>query len=362
MFCLLPFLHFFLIMQKLIDFVSLSIVNYRVAISDIRNFQGRLNNEMNLDGWIFLELTNKNCIVLRFENGSFKNEGYVLNNEKVLKVFGNQENGSSLFYKESPVKGIVDLQHGSRFEGLIFKQNDVGIPFGFGEMYDDEGMLCYQGIVLNWKRFGYGMSYHNNGLVEYVGYWCDDKRCGPGKLYNRKGILITDCNWYNGMESTCYKGDGEEMYFGFSSVILGDNIKRNTFDVSWYLNLESIEIGNNSFKSVQTFKIDGLEKLRRVKINRESFTKVVESDWNSVYNEVFEKANDLSKSFHILNCNSLESIEIGEHSFSDCAGQFELRNLPVLQSLKIGQIGQESFNFYYCSFELKGTKAMLLLL
>ena len=67
---------FFLIMQKLIDFVSLSIVNYRVAISDIRNFQGRLNNEMNLDGWIFLELTNKNCIVLRFENGSFKSYNF----------------------------------------------------------------------------------------------------------------------------------------------------------------------------------------------------------------------------------------------------------------------------------------------
>ena len=42
------------------------------------------------------------------------------------------------------------------------------------------------------------------------------------------------------------------------------------------------------------------------------------------------------KIFHILNCESLESIDIGEYSFSDFGGDFELKNLPQLQSIQIG--------------------------
>ena len=68
---------------------------------------------------------------------------------------------------------------------------------------------------------------------------------------------------------------------------------------------------------------------------------------------------DIIKSFHILNCESLELIEIGEYSFSDFAGQFELKNLPQLQSIQIGTIDpecgiwRESNNFYYSSFVLE---------
>ena len=64
----------------------------------------------------------------------------------------------------------------------------------------------------------------------------------------------------------------------------------------------------------------------------------------------FVKENDAidneSKSFHILNCKSLESIQIEEWSFSDFAGEeLELKNLPQLQSIQIGTIGNESYNF-----------------
>ena len=58
---------------------------------------------------------------------------------------------------------------------------------------------------------------------------------------------------------------------------------------------------------------------------------------------------DASKSFHILNCESLESIQIGEYSFSDFAGQFELKNLPQLQSIQIGTNG-----FYNLTFAIRG--------
>ena len=41
----------------------------------------------------------------------------------------------------------------------------------------------------------------------------------------------------------------------------------------------------------------------------------------------------------------MESIEIGEYSFRDLAGDFELKNLPQLQSIQIGTLGSKSYNF-----------------
>ena len=64
--------------------------------------------------------------------------------------------------------------------------------------------------------------------------------------------------------------------------------------------------------------------------------------------------NNQSKSFHILNCESMESIEIGEWSFCDFAGQFELKNLPSLQSIQLGTIRKNSFNFCFSSFVIQG--------
>ena len=72
--------------------------------------------------------------------------------------------------------------------------------------------------------------------------------------------------------------------------------------------------------------------------------------------------NDESRSFSILNCDELKSIEIGRYSFSDYCGSFELINLPKLESIKIGEIGSNSSNFYYSSFVIKGILDMMILL
>ena len=166
--------------------------NDHIDSSIIQNVQGYLGKEMKPNGWISLILSNRECVVLQFNNGIFMNQGFVLNEQKVLKVFGNHQIGAISYNEEQSievVEGIVDLDHGSRFEGLILTENKFGIPFGYGEMYDDDGILVYKGIMINWKRFGYGTSYHNNCLIEYEGYWCDDKRFGIGKVNDRYGKL-----------------------------------------------------------------------------------------------------------------------------------------------------------------------------
>ena len=100
-----------------------------------------------------------------------------------------------------------------------------------------------------------------------------------------------------------------------------------------------------------TFKIDNLFNLQNIVIGQKSFTKYKNS-----------YGNDSSRSFHILNCDELESIEIDRYSFSDYGGGFELRNLPKLESIKIGWIWSSSHNFYYSSFVIKGNIDMILLM
>ena len=347
-------------MQKIADFVNSAISNYHIDSSMIQNVQGRLIENWRVDGWISLILSNRECAIVKFNNGEFMNEGFVVNDQKVLKVFGNHQIGDISYNEEQSTRieeGIVDLDHGSRFEGLVLKdekEGKMGIPFGYGEMYDDDGLLLYKGIMINWKRFGYGTSYHDNGLIEYEGYWCDDNRFGNGKVYDRSGKLVKECEWINGIESDIYEGNGSEpLNMGMKHLKLTDNCVLTNWDVSWFLNLESIEIGNNCFESVKTFNIDGLNRLKTIKIGINSFTQVKQSNWN------YTKANNQSKSFHILNCESLESIEIGEFSFSDFGGEFELKNLPQLQSIQIGSIGSDSYNFWHSSFVIRGIELIL---
>ena len=117
----------------------------------------------------------------------------------------------------------------------------------------------------------------------------------------------------------------------------------NSFSLIKLNTIESIEIGDDCFMKVNSFRIDGLNHLKSLKIGINSFTEK-KNDWGS----------DSYRSFGILNCIELESIEIGRYSFSDYGGGFELKNLPKLSTIKIGKIRSESYNFYWSSFVIKG--------
>ena len=108
--------------------------------------------------------------------------------------------------------------------------------------------------------------------------------------------------------------------------------------------LQTLIIGNDVYGKVSRFTLNGLKSLTTLSVGSNSFTQ--KRNWFG---------NDKSKSFHILNCESLKSIEIGEYSFSDFAGEFELFNLPQLQSIQIGEIKVDSRNFYNSSFVIGGT-------
>ena len=137
-----------------------------------------------------------------------------------------------------------------------------------------------------------------------------------------------------------------------------NDIDYTIFDFSRFTLVKLIEIGNDCFGSVKTFKIDGLNRLKTIKIGSNSFTQIKQAEWKISYDEAVQRCSN-SKSFHILNCESLESIQIGEWSFSDFVGDFELKNLPQLQSIQIGTIESESYNFFFSSFVIRGIDMIL---
>ena len=91
--------------------------------------------------------------------------------------------------------------------------------------------------------------------------------------------------------------------------------------------IEQIVIGDDCFNSVNEFDVNGLNGLKSVVIGVNSFGK------------------DASGLFHLMNCNEFESIEIGSGSFVGFVGLFELRNLPKLSSISLGEnVFEKSFS------------------
>ena len=300
-----------------------------ISENEIENVIGIVNKEMKLNGWILMELKNEECLIVNKE----LEEEYLLNKNKVLKMKGKDEIETR--------NDIIDKENGIRFEGSVFE----GIPFGFGYLFDENRKIVYEGMMINWNRMGYGTSYNENGKKEYEGYWCNDLRCGYGKSFDNEGNVIFEGNWFNGNRIEYeYDGDGNDLNIQVKRLKLNDNCILNDFDISLFLNLEELIIGNNCFENVNLFNIDGLNHLKCIKIGKNSFTKT-------------KYKNDSSRSFSILNCIELESIEIGESSFRDYGGGFELFNLPKLSTIKM-----VSSNFYCSSFEIKGIIDMILIM
>ena len=277
--------------------------------------------------------------------------------------------------------------------------NERRMKEGWGIEYDEEsgnvvvegiwsrGVLkevirCFNGDTMTeLKRNGEDSLDPTKRIPIYVGGFRYDEdnerfiREGKGCLIDEKtGIATRECEWKDGAEVSgvdlidgCYDVKPLQLIIENSTDISDSSLSvtdlkissncgndLNSLDLNRHKWLRSIEIGDDCFGSVQSFKIDGLNRLKTIKIGSKSFTQV-----KSIEIGEFYKVNNQSKSFHILNCESLESIQIGEYSFSDFGGDFELKNLPHLQSIQIGPIGSSSCNFCWSSFLVPGIDMIL---
>ena len=282
--------------------------------------------------------------------GVFKNDRLV----RICKIFeGNEmmefvDNGNNVdVVNQIPIYVggyIVDENDGS------FKRNGLGYLIDENKriahrecIYESGKELTEKYIFDGWYRKRLQNHIHINNhpnpstfnLIESVPVSSSEP--DSTTLQSNVRIRISDPDELNGMS------------FEVSDLVISSNCCNDltSLDLNQYKCLQSIEIGSNSFKQVNAFMIDGLNELKSLMIGENSFAISKNS-----------RSSKPSRSFQVLNCMQLESIEIGRYSFSGY-GKFELRNLSKLSTIKIGEIGSESLNFSKCSFVVRGIRVAI---
>ena len=127
-------------------------------------------------------------------------------------------------------------------------------------------------------------------------------------------------------------------------ITIGDNKcneDNDRIDLSKYVNLKNVSIGNDCFFYQDVLNLTGLHSLERVMIGEKSFTKM-----KSFF------GNDANRKLYVKNCDALKELKIGRYSFSDYS-LIEIENVNSLELIEIGEVNRESYNFRYASLELK---------
>ena len=220
--------------------------------------------------------------------------------------------------------GVIDLDvNGWRWEGGM----KDGKPFGYGVLYDEEGMKEYEGFMMDDMKICYGIEYSDTEEVMYEGCFYEGERFGKGILYDRNGIIEYDGLWKNG-QSYSNQFDGNTIDNRTESIGISDNSfnEMNSLILPFFVHsLKRIVIGNKCFEKVRLFELAGLNSLESVKTGELCFK----------YNGKERKDGTC----RIVNCPKLKSIHMDRYSFEDYAQSFELNNLPTLQSIDIGNGG-----------------------
>ena len=114
-------------------------------------------------------------------------------------------------------------------------------------------------------------------------------------------------------------------------------------DLSRFVNLRDLIVGDSCFEDVKEVKLIGLNQLESVMIGKNCFTREKNSDCPEHY---------LHRHFYLKNCERLRELKMGRYSFSDYS-VCEIENVNQLQEIVIGELNEDSYNFYYASLELK---------
>ena len=108
--------------------------------------------------------------------------------------------------------------------------------------------------------------------------------------------------------------------------------------LSFFSNLKVFEVGDYSFFFVEEVKLIGLNRLERVVIGKHCFRKSIEKNPN--------------RHFYLKDCERLRELKMGRYSFSDYS-VCEIENVPSLEVIEMGELNEESYNFWFASLELK---------
>ena len=137
------------------------------------------------------------------------------------------------------------------------------------------------------------------------------------------------------------KNDWDRMDRALEVMNVSDNSwneeEMKELDLSGFVNLRKIKVGNECFSSVNEVKLIGLSELESVEIGSKSFRR---------------DGSIKRGSFCLKMCPKLKSLKIGRYSFSDYT-VCTIENVDALEVIEIGKLNEWSTNFYYASLELK---------
>ena len=310
---------------------------------------------------------NGNLISICKRNENGMNEGlcyfFVSGSLDRASIWENNKEKSIVYRFENDK--MIEYNKGVKcFEGYYEGSIEKGFSRKYGEEYDKEGKnVIYVGEFLNGKRHGFGTAYDDNS--DEIDYYAEWVRGFPKYKFILlfavipvlSGLCIviltislplpTILKW---LVIIAVLISGLFLYNYIRKSLYQESILTKDFEPTlsskeylYHYDDDCIIFDGESYSEVQTFKMDGLNRLKTIKIRNNSFTQYKNGG-----------GNDESKTFLILNCESLESIQIGQFSFSDFAGEFELKNLPQLQSIQF-----DGYNFYHRSFVIRGIDMIL---
>ena len=137
------------------------------------------------------------------------------------------------------------------------------------------------------------------------------------------------------------KNDWERMNRTIEVMNVSDNScngkEMKELDLSGFVNLRKIKVGNECFTRVKKVNICGLKELESVEIGSKSFRR--DSDTKG-------------GSFYLKNCPKLKSLKMGLSSFEGYS-VCEIENVDALEVIEMGILSDWSANFWHASLELK---------
>ena len=120
----------------------------------------------------------------------------------------------------------------------------------------------------------------------------------------------------------------------------------NMLDLSRFVNLRELNVGDECFEYVKEVKLIALGQLESVVIGKMCFAN------NDDYDDDSDDDDDLSRRFYLKNCERVRELKIGCYSFSDYS-VCEIENVPSLEVIEMGELNEYSYNFFFASLELK---------
>ena len=135
--------------------------------------------------------------------------------------------------------------------------------------------------------------------------------------------------------ANCYVG-----VIVIASNCCNDN-ELSVLDLSRFVNLRELNVGDECFENVKEVKLIGMKWLERVDIGKNSFTKE-KNHWE----------NNPNRHFYLKNCERLRELRMGRYSFIDYS-VCEIENVPSLEVIEMGELNEDSYNFWHASLELK---------